>query len=179
MPTYAPVSAPKSSMPTTTNLPQPRDVALPDFTSNVYVPFNFNCTGAINTAAGMKAAWIPVQTRFVLRGGYILAYCTTTCTGASALPSAFSFYDGEVAAPTHIVTVGMYHAGTTAVGDIVVGVSPFANAPAARFTAVPFSFDLGRGYRSRTKGNSLLIGGSRDIGAGIIQAYGMVWGIQE
>ena len=40
MPGYAPTSAPRSSMPTTANLPQPRDVAMPDFTSNVYVPFS-------------------------------------------------------------------------------------------------------------------------------------------
>jgi len=103
----------------------------------------------------------------------------TTCTGTDAKLGVLSFYDSDGTTPKVFMPLGFYTPTTTAIGDIVCGVFPFANAAAARYTAVPFSFDLGRGYTSVAKGNKLVIGGNRDIGAGAFNITGLLWGVQE
>jgi hypothetical protein len=162
MPGYAPTSAPRSSMPTTANLPQPRDVAMPDFTSNVYVPFTGSLTGNINLAANMLAAWAPRETRFVLRGGYVQIVCGTSCAG-TANSAVLSFYDELAAQP--ILPITTYN-GT---GTLINWVN----------SVTPWHFDLGKGYKSQGKNNRLLIGGTLAIGAGLFYCTGLLWGVQE
>src|SRR5262245_36209818 len=107
---------PRSSLPVSSNLPQPREVVTPDFTSNVYVPVSGQLTGAIDLAANMLAAWTPVQTRFVLRGGYIMVHCTTDCAGTPG-PARLNLFDNSVT--NLVLPLGLYDAGTTKTGDIV------------------------------------------------------------
>lgn len=169
----------KSSLPASTNLPQPRDVSFPDFTSNTYAPFAFAITGNISQNTSMGVLWAPVQARFVLRGGYILAICVANLVGGG--PTILQLFDekGFESTPQYVMPVGMYNPTTTVAGDLICGAYPAgANAAGARMAAVPFEFDLGRGYRSRAIGNRLLIGGG-NIGAGQIYVSGLVWGVQE
>jgi hypothetical protein len=161
MPDYAPVTAPKSSLPMATNIPQPRDVAMPDFTSNTYVPFAGVLTGNINTAANMVVAWAPRETRFVLRGGYVHILCTASLAGAAS-PGELLFQD-ETA--NIVLPITSYH-GTQTLVNWVNAISPW-------------HFDLGKGYKSAAKNNRLLIGGTLAIGAGLLYCTGLVWGVQE
>jgi len=176
---FAPTSAPPATAPSTANLPQPRDVAIPDFTSNTYAPFTAPLTGTISAIASMAVIWAPVQTRFVLRGGYVICSCVVTCTGTDAKFGVLTLFDSDGTTAKPILPLGLYTPTTTAIGDIICGTFPFANAAAARYTAGPFRFSLGRGYRSTGVNNKLVIGGNRDIGAGVFNLYGLVWGVQE
>jgi len=162
MPDYAPVTAPRSSLPMATNIPQPRDVAMPDFTSNTYVPFWGQITGVINATANMLPVWTPKETRFVLRGGYISIVCTSSCTGPGGV-ATLSFFD-EASSPP-ILPITSYHTTQTLVG--------WVNA------VVPWHFDLGKGYKSKAKNNRLLIGGQLAIGTGVFECSGLLWGVQE
>jgi hypothetical protein len=164
MPGYAPTSAPPASMPSTANLPQPRDVAIPDFTSNTYVPVYTVLTGDIAADANKIAVWSPKETRFVLRGGYIHVACIVSCAGT---PVA-GLSDGELtlqdeSAP--ILAITNYHITKTLAG--------WVNA------ITPWHFDLGKGYKSATKNNRLRIGGSIGIGTGQFFVTGLLWGVQE
>jgi len=162
MPGYAPTSAPRSSMPTTANLPQPRDVAMPDFTSNTYVPFAGTITGNIHFPGGMLVVWAPRETRFVLRGGYVHILCTTSLAGAASA-GELGFYDEQ---PTQLILpITSYH-GT---GTLINWVN----------NVTPWHFDLGKGYKSATKNNRLLLGGTQPIGLGTLWCVGLLWGVQE
>jgi hypothetical protein len=166
MPGYAPVSAPKSSLPTATNLPQPRDVAIPDFTSNTFVPFSVVLTGDISVDAGMVAVWSPRETRFVLRGGYIHVLCLASCAGTPVggiSVGELLFFDELTSA--RIFPITNYHITQTLAG--------WVNA------ITPWHFNLGKGYKSLTKNNRLRIGGSIGIGAGQFYCTGQLWGVQE
>jgi hypothetical protein len=160
MPGYAPTSAPPASMPSTANLPQPRDVAVPDFTSNTYVPFAGVLTGNINTLAGRLPVWAPRETRFVLRGGYVHVLCTVSLAGA-ALRGELWFYD-----ETDLVMPITSYDGTLTLQNWVNAITPW-------------HFDLGKGYKSAAKNNRLMIGGTLAIGAGILYCAGLLWGVQE
>jgi hypothetical protein len=160
VPDYAPVTAPKSSLPMATNIPQPRDVALPDFTANTYVPFWGQLTGVINAPANFLSVWTPKETRFVLRGGYITIVCSSSCAGIAAATS-LSFFDES----SIIMPITTYHTTQTLVG--------WVNA------ITPWHFDLGKGYKSKAKNNRLMIGGQLPIGTGIFECSGLVWGVQE
>jgi len=162
MPGYAPVSAPKSSLPTSTNLPQPRDVAIPDFTSNTYVPVSGVITGNITTSANMLVAWAPKETRFVLRGGYIHVLCLTSLAGAASGGELW-FFD-ETLTQT-VLPITTYH-GTQTLQNWVNAITPW-------------HFDLGKGYKSLTKNNRLMIGGTLAIGTGQLYCAGLLWGVQE
>src|SRR4030095_16475268 len=162
MPGYAPTSAPPASMPTSTNLPQPRDVAVPDFTSNTYVPFIASMSGNIVSAANMGVAWAPRETRFVLRGGYIHVLCTVSCAGG-ALHGELWFCDATMSHP--VLPITNYH-GTQTLQSWVNSITPW-------------HFDLGKGYKSLTKNNRLMIGGTLDIGVGRLYCAGLLWGVQE
>jgi len=160
VPGFAPTSAPPASMPTSANLPQPRDVAMPDFTSNTYVPFSGTLTGTITT--NLLAVWSPRETRFVLRGGYVHILCTTSLAGTAA-PGELWFYDETNAA--QVMPITSYHGTLTLVN--------WVNA------ITPWHFDLGKGYKSLTKNNRLMIGGTLAIGAGQLYCAGLLWGVQE
>jgi len=162
VPDYSPVTAPKSSLPAATNLPQPRDVAIPDFTSNTYVPFSGTITGNITAAANMLVAWAPKETRFVLRGGYVHILCTTSCAGAASA-GELGFYDEGLGFP--IMPITSYHGTLTLVNWVN--------------SITPWHFDLGKGFKSLTKNNRLLIGGTLSIGAGVFYCAGLLWGVQE
>jgi hypothetical protein len=162
MPGYAPTSAPRSSMPTTANLPQPRDVAMPDFTSNVYVPFSGTITGTITSTANMLAVWSPRETRFVLRGGYIHILCLVSLGGA-ATAGELLFFDETNAQP--VLPITSYNGTGTLIN--------WVNA------VTPWHFDLGKGFKSAVKNNRLLIGGTLAIGAGQLYCSGLLWGVQE
>jgi hypothetical protein len=167
---------PRSSLPVSPNLPQPREVVAPDFTSNVYIPIFMSITGAISTLANRGPIWVPIQSRFILRGGYFLCYVDVAAlAGTAGSVNVLELYDESIA----ILPLGLY-GGTAPVGDIITGTFPYANAAAnVRQTALPWGFDLGKGYRSVTLENRLMVGGNRDIGAGKIIVTGMVWGVQE
>jgi hypothetical protein len=166
MPGYAPTSAPKSTLPTSTNLPQSRDVAIADFTSNTYVPFSILLTGDIAADANMVAVWSPKETRFVLRGGCIQVLCLTSCAGTPVGGYSFGeliFHDELTSA--RIFPITTYHITQTLAG--------WVNA------ITPWNFDLGKGYKSAAKNNRLRIGGSIGIGTGVFYCIGMLWGVQE
>jgi len=150
-------------MPTTANLPQPRDVAIPDFTSNTYVPFNGVITGDLTNTANMLAVWSPRETRFVLRGGYVQIVCFISCAGPAAQPGELWFFD-EVYGQ-RVLPITSYHGTQTLVN--------WVNA------ITPWHFDLGKGYKSMAKNNRLLIGGTLSIGAGQLYCAGLLWGVQE
>jgi hypothetical protein len=160
MPGYAPTSAPPSTLANAQNLPQPRDVAVPDFTSNTYVAVAGILTGNINLLANQLAVWSPRETRFVLRGGYIHILCTTSLAGAAS-PGELWFNDES--AP--VMPITSYH-GTLTLQNWVNAITPW-------------HFDLGKGYKSAAKNNRLMIGGTLAIGAGIIYCAGLLWGVQE
>jgi len=162
MPGYAPTSAPRSSMPTTANLPQPRDVAVPDFTSNTYVPFSGTITGTITSTANMLAVWSPRETRFVLRGGYVHILCLASLAG-TATAGELLFFDETTSDP--VIPITSYN-GTGTLINWVNSISPW-------------HFDLGKGYKSKVKNNRLLIGGTLAIGAGQLYCAGLLWGVQE
>jgi hypothetical protein len=159
VPNFAPTSAPKSSMPTTTNIPQSRDVAIPDFTSNTYAAFNVTITGNIATPGSMGLVWAPRETRFVLRGGYVHILCLVALVGAIG---ELWLYDELSTQPALPIT---NYGPTTLAG--------WVNA------IIPWHFDLGKGLKSQAKNNRLLIGGTTTIGAGQLQCSGQVWGVQE
>lgn len=161
MPDYAPVTAPKSSLPMATNIPQPRDVAMPDFTSNTYVPFNGSLTGAIQTT--LLPVWTPRETRFVLRGGYVHILCTTSCAAGGANAAELWFYDETTAAP--VLPITSYHSNQTLVNWVN--------------SVTPWHFDLGKGYKSLAKNNRLMIGGTAGIATGVFFCQGLLWGVQE
>jgi len=163
-----PSTAPISSLagPLTTHLPEPRDVALPDFTSDTYVSVNVTLTGAIDAAANWGTIWAPRESRFVLRGGYLFVLCYLPCNGplgaGVVADSVLSLYDE--AAPSLVLPITSYKNTTPAgwVNDIV-----------------PWHFDLGKGYRSKLKNNRLRVGGTVGIGTGQIWVTGLVWGVQD
>lgn len=166
MPGYAPTSAPPASMPATANLPQPRDVAVPDFTSNTYVPVNGVLTGDISNAANWIAIWSPRETRFVLRGGYLSVLCFTSCAGTavgSVGDGNLFFYDEVAASP--VMSITAYHITKTQAGWVN--------------SIIPWHFDLGKGYKSQAKNNRLRVGGSIGIGGGQFWVTGLLWGVQE
>jgi hypothetical protein len=146
-------------MPTTANVPQPRDVAVPDFTSNTYVPFSGAITGNLTSVPSMLVVWAPKETRFVLRGGYIHVLCTVSCAGAASA-GELGFYDEGFGFP--IMPITSYHGTQTLVN--------WVNA------ITPWHFDLGKGFKSLAKNNRLLIGGTLAIGAGTLYCSGIVWG---
>jgi len=162
MPGYAPTSAPPASMPSTANLPQPRDVAVPDFTSNTYVAFSGTITGTITNTVNMLAVWSPKETRFVLRGGYVHILCLASLAG-TATAGELWFFDETTAQP--VLPITSYHGTLTLVN--------WVNA------ITPWHFDLGKGYKSMTKNNRLLIGGTLAIGSGQLYCAGLLWGVQE
>jgi hypothetical protein len=162
VPTYAPTSAPRSSMPATANVPQSRDVALADFTSNVYVPFAGTITGDITNTANMLAVWSPRETRFVLRGGNVHILCTTSLAG-TATAAELWFYDELAAQP--VLSITSYH-GTLTLVNWVNDITPW-------------HFDLGKGFKSAGKNNRLRIGGTLAVGAGVLYCSGLLWGVQE
>ena len=162
MPGFAPTSAPPSSMPTSANLPQPRDVALPDFTSNTYVPFQGTITGNITATASMFPAWVPKETRFILRGGYVQILCITSCAGTAAHAMLW-FFDEGLGQP--VLPITFYHGTATPAGWVN--------------DIIPWHFDLGRGYKSVAKNNRLMVGGTTGIGAGQFYCTGLLWGVQE
>ena len=162
MPGYAPTSAPRSSMPTTANLPQPRDVAMPDFTSNVYVPFSGTITGDITNTANMLNVWSPRETRYVLRGGYVHILCLASLAG-TATAGELLFFDETNAQP--VLPITSYHGTLTLIN--------WVNA------ITPWHFDLGKGFKSAVKNNHLRIGGTLAIGAGQLYCSGLLWGVQE
>jgi hypothetical protein len=149
-------------MPTTANLPQPRDVAIPDFTSNVYVAFAGTITGDITITANMLAVWAPRETRFVLRGGYVHIVCTTSLAG-TANAAELWFYDET--STQRVQPITSYHGTQTLVNWVN--------------SITPWHFDLGKGFKSATKNNRLLIGGTLAIGAGALYCSGLLWGVQE
>ena len=161
MPGYAPTSAPPASMPSTVNLPQPRDVAVPDFTSNTYVPFAVSLTGNIHLGAGRLPVWTPKETKFVLRGGYVHVLCLASLAGAANAGELW-FYDES---DGFVLPITSYNGTLTLVN--------WVNA------ITPWHFDLGKGYKSQTKNNRLLIGGTLAIGAGVLYCTGLLWGVQE
>jgi hypothetical protein len=161
MPGYAPTSAPPSTLANAQNLPQPRDVAVPDFTSNTYVPFAGVLTGNINASANWLAVWSPRETRFVLRGGYVHILCTVSLAG-TANPGELWFYDDTSG---FVLPITSYHGTLTLVN--------WVNA------ITPWHFDLGKGFKSATKNNRLMIGGTLAIGAGQLYCSGLLWGVQE
>jgi hypothetical protein len=162
MPGYAPTSAPPSTLANAQNLPQPRDVAIPDFTSNTYVGFNGTLTGDISNPANMLSVWTPKETKFVLRGGYVLVVCETAAAGAVGY-GTLAFFDNILAQP--VLPICPYIANNTPVGWVS--------------DIVPWHFDLGKGFKSIGKNNVLKIGGTVTIGAGVFRCTGLVWGIQE
>ena len=162
MPGYAPTSAPPASLPNLQNLPQPRDVAVPDFTSNTYVPFYGAMTGDITAAANYLAVWTPKETRFVLRGGYVQVLCTANCAGTAA-HAMLLFIDETSLAP--VLPITFYHGTLTTAGYVAA--------------VTPWHFDLGKGYKSTAKNNRLRIMGSQGIGGGSFICSGLLWGVQE
>lgn len=155
-----------------TSAPQPREVLIPDATSDTFAPFVGGITGDISAVANMMTVWTPIGTSFILRGGYVLAVCDVALAGA--LPVAFlSLYDGD---NTHrFMPLGLYRPNATLAGEVICGEEITA---ATRPNAVPWRFDLGKGYRSLSPKNKILIGGGAAIGAGSIIVQGMLWGIQ-
>jgi hypothetical protein len=137
-------------------------VAVPDFTSNTYVPFFGSITGNIGLTANMLAVWSPRETKFMLRGGYVHILCTIAGTGAAGQFGELLFYDEG--SPSPVLPITSY-AGTQAAGWVN--------------TIAPWHFDLGKGFKSATKNNRLMIGGTLAIGAGTFACFGLVWGIQE
>lgn len=163
MPGYAPTSAPPSTLANAQNLPQPRDVAIPDFTSNVYVPFNVLMSGPDINVANAATVWAPRETRFVLRGGYVFIDCEADCTGAAAV-GFLRFLDVGSTTGT-VLTICSYRPNATKTGEVN--------------DIVPWKFDLGKGYKSQEKNAILKIGGNSAIGTGVFRASGLVWGVQE
>lgn len=168
---------PRSTLPASANLPQPREVVMPDFTSNTFAAFSATITGDISLVANMLAIWSPRETRFTLRGGYILVLCTTNLAGAGT-QAILSLFDEAANQP--VLPLGIYAPAATLAGDPVVGSWPAGTAGGgARLFCVPWEFDLGRGYRSLAKNNRLLIGGGAGIGGGALRCAGLIWGVQE
>ena len=157
------------------SLPQPRDVKFPDLTSDTFAAFNAIITGDISQKANMLAVWSPQGARFVLRGGYVLVACTTTCNGAGAAGTLL-FFDEEVTQP--VLPLGTYFNNATAAGDVVCGVHMYSYA-STRNTSAAWRFDLGRGYRSFEEDNTLYLGGTTLGAAGALRCSGLVWGVQE
>ena len=155
-----------------TSAPQPREVLIPDQTSDTYAPFRGQITGTIQLAASMMTLWTPIGTTFVVRGGYMLAVCLATCTGAAAA-GILGLFDGSELHP--FFPVGLYFPAAQAVGEVIVGDDVTTGT---RPHAVPWRFDLGKGYRSMAASNKILLGGTNTIGTGIIYVQGMLWGIQ-